>query len=97
MTEQLSEWCEKISLYSASLRRSDHWPSPSIVTEFALRWGLGRFDGKFAIGTNIDRGKTVHPKQSFQPSSVGDCLLTPACPVENVTLWVGFLYLTNIM
>ena len=30
-----------------------------------------------------------------QGASLGDFLLAPACPIEKVTLWEGFLYLTS--
>jgi len=30
-----------------------------------------------------------------QGASLGDFLLAPACPIEKVTLWVGFLYLMS--
>ena len=30
-----------------------------------------------------------------EPPLLGDFLLAPACPIEKVTLWEGFLYLTS--
>ena len=31
----------------------------------------------------------------FQGASLGDFFLAPVCPIEKVTLWVGFFYLTS--
>jgi len=33
--------------------------------------------------------------RAFQGASLGDFLLAPVCPIENITLWVGFLCLTS--
>jgi len=41
----------------------------------------------------VEKSARAWPTQRF--ASLGDFRLVPACPIETVTLWVGFLYVSS--
>ena len=48
-----------------------------------------------AVRTRAEIGLLSLRLSFSQGASLGDFLLAPACPIDKVTLWEGFLYLTS--
>jgi len=62
----------------------------------AVRSGAGTIQVLWtAVRRGAENGLLRLRLSVFQDTSLGDFLLAPACPIEKVTLWEGFLYLTS--
>ena len=53
------------------------------------------YNDKTAVKSGAESGLLSLRLSVSQGASLGDFLLASACPVEKVTLWEGFLYLTT--
>ena len=57
--------------------------------------GVCRYPAGVLTGARIERCRNWPTRLSVsQGVSLGDFLLAPTCPIEKLTLWEGFLYLT---
>jgi len=61
-----------------------HWASSSSYPHDRMAVRSGAEIGLLSVRLSVSQG-----------ASLGDFLLAPACLIEKVSLWVGFLYLTS--
>ena len=68
---------------------------PQVPCQEWCRYPAGALSGVVQVPAGALSGvvhKLAYRVLVSQGASLGDILLAPACPIEKVTLWVGFLY-----